>query len=169
VLKIAIELLEADIRATRFALGAWRVAMTDLHSAQMTSAESSSFLPFAFITSKIIRWIFRQVSHHTRGKRSSVSMFRALLFLVAATSCRRVRGVWSSSSRPWNSARVDQDCPTLPACQTILNAVGGLLAYGCQVEKFLFAEDIFGFFGKLPINHRLVPKVVIPIHVCHCA
>jgi hypothetical protein len=40
VLKIAIELLEADIRATRFALGAWRVAMTDLHSAQMTSAES---------------------------------------------------------------------------------------------------------------------------------
>ena len=72
-------------------------------------------------------------------------------------------------SRPWNSARVDQDCRTLPACQTILNAVGDLLAYGCQVEKFLFAEDIFGFFGKLPINHRLVPKVVIPIHDCHCA
>src|SRR5262249_14913125 len=92
-----------------------------------------------------------------------------LLFLVAAPSCRRVRGVWSSSSRPRNSARVDQDCRTLPAGQTILNAVSGLLAYGCQVEKFLFAEDIFGFFGKLPINHRLVPKVVIPIHVCHCA
>jgi hypothetical protein len=26
----------------------------------------------------------------------------------------------------------------------------------------LFAEDIFGFFGELPINHGLVPKVVIP-------
>jgi hypothetical protein len=30
----------------------------------------------------------------------------------------------------------------------------------------LFAEDIFGFFGKLPIHRRLVPKVIIPIHAC---
>jgi hypothetical protein len=35
----------------------------------------------------------------------------------------------------------------LPACQAILNAIGNLLAYGCQLEKFLFAEDIFVFFG----------------------
>ena len=57
----------------------------------------------------------------------------------------------------------------LPACQTILNAIGNLLADRCQVEEFLFAEDIFGFFGKLPIHHRLVPKEIIPIHACHCA
>jgi hypothetical protein len=44
-----------------------------------------------------------------------------------------------------------------------------LLADRCQVEEFLFAEDIFGFFGKLPIHHRLVPKEIIPIHACHCA
>ena len=57
----------------------------------------------------------------------------------------------------------------LPACETILNAIGDLLAYGCQVEKFLFAENIFGFFGELPMHRRLVPQVIIPIHVCHCA
>ena len=57
----------------------------------------------------------------------------------------------------------------LPACQTILNTIGNLLADGCQVEQFLFAEDIFGFFGKLPIRRRLVPKVIIPIHACHGA
>jgi alkylhydroperoxidase/carboxymuconolactone decarboxylase family protein YurZ len=57
----------------------------------------------------------------------------------------------------------------LPARQTILNAIGNLLAYGCQLEKLLFAENIFAFFGKSPIHRRLVPKVVIPIHVCHCA
>jgi len=57
---------------------------------------------------------------------------------------------------------------TLPACQTILNAIGNLLADGCQVEQFLFA-DIFRFFGKLPIYRRLVPEIIIPIHACHCA
>ena len=57
----------------------------------------------------------------------------------------------------------------LPACHTILNAIGDLLAYGRQVEKLLFAENIFGFVGKSPIHRRLVPKVVIPIHVRHCA
>jgi hypothetical protein len=56
----------------------------------------------------------------------------------------------------------------LPACQTILNAIGNLLAGGCQVEEFLFA-DIFRFFGKLPINRRLAPEIIIPIHACHCA
>jgi hypothetical protein len=46
-----------------------------------------------------------------------------------------------------------------------------LLATSSQtvVEEFLFAEDIFDFFGKLPIHHRLVPKEIIPIHACHCA
>ena len=56
----------------------------------------------------------------------------------------------------------------LSACQTILNAVGNLLADACQVEEFLFA-DIFGFLGKLPIYRRLVPEIIIPIHACHCA
>ena len=57
----------------------------------------------------------------------------------------------------------------LPACQTILNEIGNLLADDCQVEEFLFAGDIFGFFGKLPIRRRLVPKIIIPIHACHGA
>src|SRR5262245_19604396 len=57
----------------------------------------------------------------------------------------------------------------LPACQTILNVIGNFLADGCQVEQFSFAEDISGFFGKLPIHRRLVPKVIIPIHACHGA
>jgi hypothetical protein len=56
----------------------------------------------------------------------------------------------------------------LTACQTILNAIGNLLAHGCQVEEFLVA-DIFRFFGKLPIYRRLVPEIIIPIHACHCA
>jgi hypothetical protein len=60
-------------------------------------------------------------------------------------------------------------CRRLPAGQTIFNAISNLLADGCQLEEVLFAEDIFGFFGKLPIDRRLVPKVIIPIHVCHFA
>ena len=60
------------------------------------------------------------------------------------------------------------DSRRLPACQTILNAIGNLLADGCQVEEFLFV-DIFRFFGKLPIYRRLVPEIIIPIHACHCA
>jgi hypothetical protein len=38
-------------------------------------------------------------------------------------------------------------------------------ADSCQIEKFLFAEAIFRLLGKLPINQRLVPQVIIPIHV----
>ena len=55
-----------------------------------------------------------------------------------------------------------------PACQTILDAIGNLLADGRQVEEFLFAEAIFGLFGNLPIHRRLVPKIIIPIHAWHC-
>jgi hypothetical protein len=43
------------------------VAMIDLHSSQTMSATSRGFLSLAGITSKIIRCIFWQVSHHTRG------------------------------------------------------------------------------------------------------
>ena len=74
-------------------------------------------------------------------------------------------GVMAVMSDPWTSHR----CRRIPACQAILNAIGNLLTDRCQVEEFLFAEDIFGFFGKLPIHHRLVPKEIIPIHACHCA
>src|SRR5262245_44770374 len=56
----------------------------------------------------------------------------------------------------------------LPACQTILDAIGNLLADGRQVEEFLFAEDICGFFGNLPIHRLLVSKIIIPIHAWHC-
>ena len=52
----------------------------------------------------------------------------------------------------------------LPACQTILNAIGNLLADGCQVEKLLLDEGILGLFGKLQIHGRLLPKIVIPVH-----
>ena len=56
----------------------------------------------------------------------------------------------------------------LPAGQTILYAVGNLFADGCQVEELLFAEAVFGLFGKLPIHRRLGSKVIIPIHARHC-
>jgi hypothetical protein len=36
-------------------------------------------------------------------------------------------------------------------------------------RKVLVCQNIFGFVGKSPIHRRLVPKVVIPIHVRHCA
>src|SRR5262245_55569560 len=58
---------------------------------------------------------------------------------------------------------------TLPTCQAILDAIGNLFADGCQVEEILFAEAIFGLFGKLPIHRRLGSKVIIPIHAWHCA
>jgi hypothetical protein len=65
--------------------------------------------------------------------------------------------------------RFDQkDLGGLPACQAILDAIGNLLADGRQIEEFLFAENSCGFFGKLPIHRRLVPKVIIPIHAWHC-
>ena len=53
---------------------------------------------------------------------------------------------------------------SLPACPTILDVIGDLLADGCQIEEFLLNEDISCFFGKLPIHSRLLPKVVIPVH-----
>jgi hypothetical protein len=82
----------------------------------------------------------------------------------AAHSIVKRRRSLSGSARSDNASH-----SRLSACQTILNAIGNLLAYGCQLEKFLFAENIFAFFGKSPIHRRLMPKVVIPIHVCHCA
>src|SRR6266511_3234722 len=56
---------------------------------------------------------------------------------------------------------------TLPACLTILDAIGDLLADGCQIEEFLL-EGILGLFGKFPIHSRLLPKIVIPVHVTSC-
>jgi hypothetical protein len=47
----------------------------------------------------------------------------------------------------------------LAARQTILNVIGDLLVYGCQVEEFLLDEGTFGFFGKLPIHGRLFAMV----------
>ena len=84
------------------------------------------------------------------------ALARAILLASAMAA------TWSASALFQNESR------TLPACQTILNAIGNLLADGCQVEEFLFA-DIFRFFGKLPIYRRLVPEIIIPIHACHCA
>jgi hypothetical protein len=54
---------------------------------------------------------------------------------------------------------------SLPACPTILNVIGDLLADGCQIEEFPLNTDIFSLFGKLPIHSRLLPKIVIPGYV----
>jgi hypothetical protein len=56
----------------------------------------------------------------------------------------------------------------LPACPTILDVIGDLLADGRQIEEFLLNEGIFGLFGKLPIHSRLLPKIFIPVHVSSC-
>jgi hypothetical protein len=37
----------------------------------------------------------------------------------------------------------------VPACPTILNVIGDLLADGWQIEEFPLNEDIFSLFGKL--------------------
>jgi hypothetical protein len=85
----------------------------------------------------------------------------------ATTSYTHARAIVSNSLGSMSQIRaLPKGFPRLPACQTILNAIGNLLADRCQVEEFLF---ILGFFGKLPIHRRLVPKVIIPIHVWHCA
>ena len=52
----------------------------------------------------------------------------------------------------------------LPAGPTILDVIGDLLAYGCEVEQFLLDEGIFGLLGKLPIHSRLLSKIVVPVH-----
>jgi len=62
-----------------------------------------------------------------------------------------------SDDKRFFRVRAGDDCGTSP-CR----------ARG-EGKEFLFAEDIFGFFGKLPVHHRLVPKEIIPIHACHCA
>jgi hypothetical protein len=56
----------------------------------------------------------------------------------------------------------------LPACPTILDVIGDLLADGGQIEEFLLNEDIFSLFGKLPIHSRLLPQIVIPVHAWSC-
>ncbi len=57
---------------------------------------------------------------------------------------------------------------SLPACLTILNVIGDLLADGCQIEELLLDEGIFSRFGKFPIHGRLLPKIFIPVHASSC-
>jgi hypothetical protein len=115
----------------------------------------------------------RWTSHRCRH-RSHTSIFGELLS-VRASYARCSSFPQASTGGPGRDFGIrvagpgQKDFGGLPACQTILNAIGDLLAYGRQVEKLLFAENIFGFVGKSPIHRRLVPKVVIPIHVRHCA
>jgi uncharacterized membrane protein len=67
--------------AWRSALGACRVALIDLHSAQTMSAASWIILSFAFITSNIIGCVLLQVGHQTRRNRLSTSIvLAAILF-----------------------------------------------------------------------------------------
>jgi hypothetical protein len=40
----------------------------------------------------------------------------------------------------------------LPAWPPILDVIGDLLAYRCQVDELLLDEGIFGLLGKLPIQ-----------------
>ena len=58
-------------------------------------------------------------------------------------------------NRPGNAAPQR----SLPACPTILDVIGDLLADGCQIEELLLNKDIVSLFGKLPIHSRLLPKI----------
>ena len=53
----------------------------------------------------------------------------------------------------------------LPACKTILDVVGDLFADVCQVEEFFLDDSIFSLFGKLSIRGRLLPEIVVPLHI----
>ena len=74
------------------------------------------------------------------------------------SSARSTAIIYARRSRTPDGPASTLRMAKLAACQTILNAIGNLLAGGCQVEEFLFAEDIFGFFGKLPIHRCLGPR-----------
>ncbi len=76
--------------------------------------------------------------------------------------------------RGWSARRHDFDAEKLfrqrgtsdvvTRLSAILDVISDLLADGCQIEELLLNKDIFGFFGKLPIHNRLLPKIVIPVH-----
>jgi hypothetical protein len=89
-------------------------------------------------------------SHHLKQRLAGDVVVSSLLLAPPRTTTGIRHDLCSSARRSncsptrWTSHR----CRRLPACQTILNAIGNLLADLCQVEEFLFAEDIFGFFGK---------------------
>jgi hypothetical protein len=61
-------------------------------------------------------------------------------------------------------------CRPLPlsARQTIFNITGDLLADRGQFKKFFLDEGIFRLLAKLPINRRLLPQIVIPVHARSC-
>jgi hypothetical protein len=53
---------------------------------------------------------------------------------------------------------------SLPARPTIFDVIGDLFADGCQAKEVLFDEGIFRILGKLAIDGRVLPKIVIPVH-----
>jgi hypothetical protein len=77
-----------------------------------------------------------------------------LLFVGGRAQLPAIGGVVTEIIRQFTAGRraFAKRSRRLPACQTILNAIGNLVADGRQVEEFLFAEDICGFFGKLPTS-----------------
>jgi hypothetical protein len=56
----------------------------------------------------------------------------------------------------------------LPARQMVLDIVGDLIADRRQLKQFVLDDRIVGLLGKLPIQGRLVPEIVRPIHAAQC-
>ena len=46
----------------------------------------------------------------------------------------------------------------------IFDIVGDLLAYGRQLKQLVLDDRIVGLLGALPVNDRLIPEIVRPIH-----
>ena len=90
---------------------------------------------------------------HQLSKIASLSACTA----KASTSCKRN----ANSTRAYIYVASVRPSPAWP---TILDVIGDLLAYGCEVEQFLLDEGVFGLLGKLPIHGRLLPKIVVPVH-----
>src|SRR5712691_9185233 len=89
------------------------------------------------------------------------------MILMIFHQLKRISATAVSRAAPTNATL----CPvrkSLPACPTILDVIGDLLADGCQIEEFPLDEGIFGLFGKLPIHGRLLPEIVIPVHASSC-
>src|SRR5262245_25956902 len=96
----------------------------------------------------------------------NVHVVKSMLPSAAAppSSVMKSRLFRSPCRRTTPSSRVRSHAIYLPACKTILDVVGDLLADVCQVEEFFPDNGIFGLFGKLSIRGRLLPEIVVPLH-----
>ncbi len=103
--------------------------------------------------------------------RSGLGEIRGLTFLslVGLVVAPELAGTMSHrlSSRRTGAPRAAPAIATsvvLPTCQMILDVISDLLADGRQFKQLVLDDRIVGLLGKSPIDSRLVPEIIRPIH-----